>query len=328
MKKQIMSVLGVCVLPVLLFAVFSSVTGGFGIHSLRIILSQCMIPVTMGLAMAVVMQAGLMDFSPGVRVVFGAATGAVLAGRFGVAGLFAGCFLGAMAGGVVIALLYRYLKIPSMVVSMGVVLVMEVMGYKLSEAAGSSGILKVTNEISEWGSYPNNIILTLIACVIFYFVMYHTKIGCLIKAAGNDEVMLKHMGVDTDKVKFKAFIISGIFCTFGAVLQICYSASVSIQTGMVTMNMVFKPMMGVLIGLQLIRLWDNMPLMVFIGELTIAIIFNGFIAMGLTDNIQNMVLGAFLLIVMGISQNSEGFAEMKRKKEVRKQGPGTQQAEA
>lgn len=319
MQKRIMSIFGIFALPALMFFIFYFLSNGFGFHSIRVILSQCMIPVTMGLAMAMVMQAGLMDFSPGARVVLGAALGAVFADKFGMAGLIIGCFIGAMIGGVIIALLYRYLRIPSMVVSLGVVLVLEVVSYKISEMGGSAGALKVTNELSKAGSYPNNIIISAIACVVFYIIMYKTKLGCLIKAVGNDEVMVKSMGVNTDHVKFKAFVISGVFCIFGAVLQICYAGTVTLQTGMVTMNMVFKPMMGVMIGLQLIRLFDNMPLMIFIGELTIAIIFNGFISLGLTDNIQNIILGAFLLIVMGISQNNGRFADIRRRRMVKKQ---------
>ncbi len=130
--------------------------------------------------------------------------------------------------------------------------------------------------------------------------------------------MLKGLGVNVDSVKFKAFAASGIFCFMGALQQLCYSGTVSATTGMGTMDMVFKPMMGVLIAMQLVRLVDNMPLMIVIGEVVIAIVFNGFIAMGLTDNIQNIVLGGFLLVVMGVSENSSRIVEYRRRHNIRK----------
>jgi ribose transport system permease protein len=74
---------------------------------------------------------------------------------------------------------------------------------------------------------------------------------------------------------------------------------------MVTMAMIFKPIIGVLIGMQLIKLVDNLGFAILIGELSISIIFNGFIALGLTDTVQNIVLGIFLIAVMTISANAK-----------------------
>lgn len=102
-------------------------------------------------------------------------------------------------------------------------------------------------------------------------------------------------------------------------MQICYAGTVQAVTNMGTMTMVFKPMMGVLIALELIKIFNNMPLMIFVGEIVIQTVFNGFIAMGWTDNIQNIVLGVFLLIVMGVSGNTGRMAEAKRKRAVRKE---------
>lgn len=319
MKKKVISCAGIFALPAVLFLFFSLVCDGFGLHTLQIVISQSIIPTILGLAMALVMLCGLMDFSAGARVILGSAVGALLAPRFGVAGFLAGCILGAFAGGLLIAFLYRFLRIPSMVVSMGVVLVMEVVSYKLAELGGLTGAVKISSEIAALGGWPKNLFIIIIAAVIYYLIQYKTSTGCRIMACGNDEVMLKNMGVNTGRLKFTAFALSGIFCAFGAVVQSCYSGQVTVAIGMVSMSMVFKPMMGVLIGMQLLKLVDNMPLMIFLGELTIAIIFNGFIALGLTDNLQNIVLGVFLLVVLGISGNTGNIAEFRRKRAVRRQ---------
>jgi len=323
MNRKVLNIAGICILPFLTFLIFYFVADGFGMHTIKIILSQSMIPITLGLAMGCVMPAGLMDFSPGARVLLGAVIGGICAEHWRVPGLILGCFAGAMIGGFIIALLYRYLRIPSMVVSLGVVLVMEAVTDRIAKAFGGSTTVKISSELAEFTSYPNNIVITVLACVIFYYIYYKTKLGYLINATGNDEALLKGIGVKVESVKFKAFAVSGIFCFFGAMQQLCYSGSVAATTGMGTMNMVFKPMMGVLIAMQLIRLINNMPIMIIIGEIVIATIFNGFIALGLTDNIQNIVLGVFLLIVMGISENSSRFIEYRRKQEVRRKASPT-----
>lgn len=319
MDKRVTKIIGICILPFLVFFVFFFLADGFGFHTIPIILSQSMIPTTLGLAMACIMPAGLMDFSPGARMIFGAIVGGLMGQHMGIPGLVIGSFIGAMAGGIVIALLYRYLRIPSMVVSLGVVLVMEALSDRVGNIFGGSATIKISSEIAGFANYPKNIIFVVAACLIFYYISYKTKLGCLIQATGNDEAMLKSMGVNVESVKFKAFALSGIFCFVAAMLQICYSGTVQALTNMSTMSMVFKPMMGVLIAMQLVKICDNMPLMIFIGELVIQTVFNGFIAMGWTDNIQNIVLGAFLILVLGISENMERIAESGRKKKVRKE---------
>lgn len=319
MNKRLTNIVGVCVLPFLVFFIFYFAADGFGFHTIPIIISQCMVPTTLGFAMACVMPAGLMDFSPGARLILGAIAGGLMGNVCGIPGLIIGSFIGAMAGGILIALLYRYLRIPSMVVSLGVVLIMEAFTERLAMGVGGASIVKIPERLSSIASYPNNVILTLIAGLILYYILYKTKLGCQINAVGNDEALLKNMGVNVETVKFKAFAVSGIFCFFAAMMQICYSGSVQSVVSMGTMTMVFKPMMGVLIALQLIKLFNNMPLMIFVGELVIQTVFNGFIALGLTDSIQNIILGFFLLVVMGVSENSSRVTEMMRRNKVRKQ---------
>ena len=318
MSSRITKIAGICILPFLVFFVFFFLADGFGFHTVPIIISQSMIPTTLGLAMACVMPAGLMDFSPGARMIFGALCGGMLGTAWGIPGLLIGSFAGAMVGGIVIALLYRFLRIPSMVVSLGVVLVLEAFGDRFASWVSGSATINIPGSLSSIGAYPKNVVVCLIASLLFYYISYKTKLGCLISAVGNDEAMLKNMGTDVDSVKFKAFAVSGIFCFFAAVLQICYSGTVTSMTSMSTMSMVFKPMMGVLIAMELIKIFDCMPLMIFVGEVVIQTVFNGFIAMGWTDNIQNIILGLFLIIVLGVSENMENINEWRRKRGVRR----------
>jgi ribose transport system permease protein len=318
MKQKITKIFLIILLPVAVFCIFFFAADGFGFHTLPIIISQSMIPTVLGCAMACLMPAGLMDFSPGARMLFGAVLGGICGMKGGIPGFLLGCFIGSMAGGIVIALLYRYLKIPSMVVSLGMVLFLEAFTDRVANATAGAAVVNIDASISSIATYPKNIIYCAIACVLLYYIMYKTKLGCMISAVGNDEALLKSMGVNVDSVKFKAFVLSGLFVFFAAILQICFSGNVQAVTGMGTMTMVFKPMMGVLIAMELVKIYNNMPLMIFIGELTIQTVFNGFIAFGFSDNIQNIVLGAFLIVVLGISENRENMEEWSRRRKVRK----------
>ena len=298
MKRKAMGLTAIFAIPVILYLLFSFIAEGFGVHSLPIVLSQCAIPLLIGFGIFITMQAGMFDFSVGVRVVFAALLGASLEPVFGAVGILVGSIAGGVIGGVVIGLLYRYLKVPSMVIALGFVLVFEVIGAKI---AGVSGFLKVSLKAAKIGSYPTNLVIALVACVLLYIIVYKSKIGTQIKAVGNDEKLAMNVGLNTDHIKFMSWVISGVFCGLGGISQACYSLSVTAQIGLVTMNMIFKPLIGVLIGVQLVRMWDNLPVLIFVGELIVSIIFNGFIALGLSDVEQNIVLGIFLIVVMAFS---------------------------
>ncbi len=305
MGKNLINVMKLLLLPAGLFLIFSLVAPGFGVHSLSIVFSQSVTLVVLGLGLSLLMSAELMDFSMGARTVFAAILGGIMSQGLGVTGLLLGCFIGAMFGALLMAIVYHYLKIPVMVVSLGIVMIYEVLGAKLT---GSSGYLRLSSDIYKIGTYPNNIIILILAGILCYMIYYKMGIGCHITAVGNDEKMCKNVGVDAARVKFIAILLTGLFCAIAAVLTICYSGAITASTDMGTMGLIFKPIMCVIIGRQMRKTVDNMPLLILIGSLCISIIFNGFIAMGLPDALQDIVLGLFLVIVMGYSSEAKRIA--------------------
>jgi ribose transport system permease protein len=310
MGRNFKNIIKLLMLPVGLFLIFSIIAPGFGFHSIPVILSQSIVAVVIGFGLSLLMNAELMDFSMGARTVFAAILGGILSQSMGIPGLLLGCLAGALFGALLMAILYQYLKIPVMVVSLGIVMIYEVLGAKLT---GSSGYLRIDSEIYKIGSYPNNIIILVLSGVLCYVLYYKMKIGCHITAVGNDERMCKNVGIKAAKVKFTAIMLTGLFCAIAAVLTICYSGAITASTGMGTMGVIFKPIMCVIIGRQMRKTLDNMPLLILIGGLCISIIFNGFIAIGLPDALQDIVLGVFLIAVMGYSSNSEKVSNLYRR---------------
>ena len=296
MKKNVWNVIRLLGMPVILYGIFCLLAKGFGLHSLPVVISQSMIPTMMGLGLYQVMNADLMDLSMGARTMFAAIIGGLLAQNGGVAGLIAGCFLGGFLVSVVMAVLYRYLRIPAMVISLGIILIFEVAGAKM---VGSSGYLRIAPEEYFIASYPLNVVIVAAAAAFAYFLNYRTRIGTYITAVGNDEKMCKNVGINPERVKFQAITLTGIFCSLAALLYICYSGSITAATEMASMSMVFRPIMCVILGRYMRKYLDCMPLLIFIGGLSITIIFNGFLAMGFSEAIQDIVLGVFLIAILG-----------------------------
>ncbi|MFR8317678.1 MAG: ABC transporter permease [Catenibacillus sp.] len=310
MSNKIWKIAGVFVIPVLLFIIFWILAPGFGLHSLYVIVSQSVIPVIMGLGMAFGMAAGIFDLSTGSRVIVCAAFGGFLSQYFGLAGLIAGSLIAGLLVGAVMGLCHNLFRIPSLVLSLGFVMLLEVLTYTVM---GSHSFIQISGDIAFLGKAPYNYMVCLVMMIIFYMIYYRTQFCYHVRVVGNNELLAKNMGIKPGRINFGCYLVGGIFLGVVGVLQISYSNSVTGAINMSSLSMVFQPMMGVMIGMELLALIDNLALNILIGELCISIIFTGLIALGLPSTMQDVILGLFMIIVMAVSANREKAEHIFRK---------------
>ncbi len=294
----------VIALPVALFLVFTLSAPGFGTRSLTLVLRQALIPSMMGFGMAFGQTCGIFDLSVGTRTILAATMGGVMGNAYGIPGIVIGSLIGGVAAAVLMGVLHNLLRLPSLVLSMGFVLVFEIVSSKIM---GTSAMVSISSQLAILGKTPWCFIITAAGAVVFYLLYYHTKFSYHVRVVGNNELLARSMGLNIKKTNFMCFLIGGFFIGIVGVLQLCYSNSVSATISMGSMSMVFKPMMGVMIAMELLKLCDNFALDILVGEVCISIIFNGLIALGLPDTMQDVVLGLFMMLVMAVSANRGVF---------------------
>lgn len=262
---------------------------------------QSLIPTLTAYAVAYGNIAGLFDFTIGARVVVSALVGGLLSMRFGMAGLIVGSFGSALIMAFVTGILNNALKIPSLVLTMGLTMIYEVIGAKL---AGSYGYVQLDGAYTYLGSAPWIIILFLLSGLVFFFILNNTEFSYHMQAVGSDEVVARNAGIKVGKVKLKTFVYGGLFIGMASLLTISQSGSVGAQTNLGSVTVVFKPLISILLALVLKRIC-NLTIGIFIAQFTLNIIFIGLIALGMPDTAQNVFLGIFLLLVMIIFNNSD-----------------------
>ena len=151
-----------------------------------------------------------------------------------------------------------------------------------------------------FGKMPGNLILAVVAFIIAYLILNYTKIGTYTYAIGSNEFVAKNMGINVNKYKVLAFVISGAFLGIMAVLTISYGSSMVAVTGMASMSRNFVPTMGCFFGMAFKKY--GIPLQaIIIGEFVINIIFYGFIALGAPTAIQDVITGLALLIIITLT---------------------------
>lgn len=303
MKKLLLKTVKTLSLPVIVYCLFLLVCYDrfSNWNCIYTIFLQSLIPTITAYAVAYGNICGLFDFTIGARVVISALVGGIMSQFFGMAGLIIGAFGSALLVAAITGALNGVLRIPSLVLTMGLTMIYEIVGVKL---AGSYGYIQLERAYSYLGSAPYIIILFLVSAAGFYFIFNNTEFSYHMRAVGSNEAVAKSTGIHVDRVKFKTFLYGGLFIGMTAMLTISQSGSVGAQSNLGSVTVVFKPLISILLALVLQRIC-NLTVGIFISQLTLTIIFIGLIALGMPDTSQNVVLGVFLLLVMIFFNNSE-----------------------
>ena len=247
-----------------------------------------------GLYFIVVM--GLFDFAVGANVVLSSIVGVILSKHFGYAGFILGCLGCGTLIGFLIGMIYNNLNVPSMIVTVGLMLIFESIAVYVA-----GGVKQTLDEgLRFFSGAPGNIILAVLAFLLMYFILNYTKIGTYCSAIGSNEFVAKNMGINVRKYKLIGFMLLHFFVGIMAILTVSYGTTMTALTGMSTMSRNFQPLMGTFFGVAFRKY--NMPITaIVIGEFIISIIFNGFVALGAPTTIQNVVTGAALLIIVTLT---------------------------
>ena len=290
--------IGLVVLSWLIFKILTP--HNFGSFSNMLNYFQASLIATVGaVGFYFVMVMGMFDFSIGANIMLSAIVGCVFATRFnmGYLGLIIGCVLTGAIVGILNGIFYVKLRIPSMIVTTGLALIYESIANYI--AGGVEQTLPAN--IRAFGQMPWDIILALVAfCAVAYIFLNYTKIGTYTYAIGSDEFVAKNMGINVNKYKVLAFILSGAFLGVMAILTISYGSSMVAVTGMASMSRNFVPTMGCFFGLAFKKYGMPLPAII-IGEFVINIIFFGFIALGAPTAIQDVITGLALLIIITVT---------------------------
>ncbi len=287
-------------LVVLSWAIFKILTpDNFGSPENLLAYFQASLIATVGaIGFYFVMDMGLFDFSIGANIILSAVVGCQLATTFelGYFGLILGCIVTGALVGLCNGVFYVRLRIPSMIVTAGLALIYESIANYMAGGVGQT----LPSDMRGLGQMPGNIILAVLCFVIAYLMLNYTKFGTYTYAIGSNEFVAKNMGINVDRYKVYAFILSGAFFGAMAILTISYGSSIVAVTGMQSMSRNFIPTMGCFFGLAFMRY--GIPLQaIILGEFIVNIIFFGFISLGAPTAIQDMISGLALLVIITLT---------------------------
>jgi ribose/xylose/arabinose/galactoside ABC-type transport system permease subunit len=300
-------------LPVVVYLVFLVIGNGrFGsAPSMIVIARQSVMPILISFALACNMSVGMWDFSAGAVVVVSAIVGGNLTKMtgLGIPGLIVFCVLTAVILSAFTGVLYNVMKVPSMVLTIGLVLVYETVTFLIFDGNGAL----ISGAITKLAKSPYCFVVLAVMFGIFYLIFNYTPFGHNVRALGNGQLIARNAGLNPGRTKFISFVFGGIFLGMAAVMLISMKGMVKASGSMATVSTVFDAMMGIFIGLFLTK-YCNLAFGVFIGAFTMKMLNAGLIAVGLSSTVRDITSGLFLLLILGISSNQGRISEFRAKR--------------
>ena len=174
-----------CAMLLFFYGIFKILTpSNFGsLSNLYTYLQSSIIYSVGGCGLYFIVVMGLFDFAVGSNIVLSSIVGVILSQRFGYIGFIVGCLGCGTLIGLHIGTLYNKLNVPSMIVTVGLMLIFE------SVAVFVAGGVKQTlaPELRFFSGAPGNIILAGLAFALMWFILNYTKIGTSCNAFGSNE---------------------------------------------------------------------------------------------------------------------------------------------
>lgn len=155
-------------------------------------------------------------------------------------------------------------------------------------------------------SFKVSLIILVIFVVIVFFVFEKTKFGYYCKSMGENERTVKAIGINTNKIRFICFCISGFMAgVFGFILLGKVSGASSTLCNMMEMKIQMAIFLG---GILVTGGFSSKLFKAIIGSFTIVIIENGLVSCGVATSPSEIIEGILLIVILCVTIYSNKMA--------------------
>lgn len=285
------------------FMVFVFFPRNVGLSTLGNIMFQAVAPATLAWGVLFNQKVGNWNFAVGATAMAAAIFGGRIAVRLnmGIAGVVLFCIILGILLGALNGITYVILKVPTVIVSLGICLVLEGLS---SIAYGGEGIM-LPDEYVRLNFWPAQIIFGLCTMVLAFVMYNYLPLGYHIRAVGNGPSIAAQKGINAFRVKVLAMIVGGLFAgLYGAVTLGTTGVYRTVTSSMGTMGTCFDAMMCCYVATCLERS-SNLVVSVYIGAVTLRLLKLFLMLAGTQSYYDQIFVAVFILIFLSISTRSE-----------------------
>ena len=319
-KKLIKNILMSIAIPAVVYVFFfvlCNVTGhaGFGVGAdFKTIVYTTIYTGMIALAMSINLTSGRFDFAVGATLV--AAT--ILGGNFasnmgwGAIGLLVSVAVCGAIIGLISGLAYVLLKLPPMVVSLGLAMLYEAAGYIVNKHNGIRLIGKT--KILVWATPPQSIIILVVVCAVMIIVWDYTKFGYERSALASGQKISTDTGINENKNAVICYVIAGLLLGVAGTVYLSKYGVMTPETGLSSSSYFMSAFLPMFLGGTISR-YNSHSVGIFLGALTQAFLTSGMTWMNVSSSWMTVINGVIVMLYLIYTSNSYKLVEAKMFKE-------------
>ena len=289
----------------LFFYILGNATGhpGFGVgEDLKTIIYGAVYASLIAHAMSINLQTGRFDFAMGATLVLSAILGGLLTQSLNLGPVM--MLLIIMMTGIVIGLIsgvvYVTLALPPMVISIGLAMIYEAIGFMVS----SKGVNLIgKSNLLIFARLPFNMIVMTTVLIVLVIVYDYTKIGYNRKALRGGQKIAVDVGVNEKSNAIWCYAIAGALLALASVVFLSKFGKVAPSTGLNSSYYFMSAFLPMFIGAALAK-YSSLPIAIFMGGIVQACLDSGLARMKVSTSLNTVINGlivcAFLIYAANV----------------------------
>jgi ribose/xylose/arabinose/galactoside ABC-type transport system permease subunit len=207
-------------------------------------------------------------------------------------GLLTGAVVGYVNG-----MLTTRAKIPSFLVTLGT---LSVVGGLALTVTGTRAVVVTNPELFQFFGgqvfgIPSQILWTIVALAVGIYLLHLSSFGRKIHAVGGNVTAARYSGINTDKVKRTAFVLTGLLAGLAGVVLTAQAQAARPSFGSgIELDVIAAVILG---GTSLFGGRGTMY-GTLVGSLLIGALNNGLVLLGVAPTIQTMIKGAIIILAV------------------------------
>ena len=294
----------------LFFMILCNATGhsGFGVgNDLTTIIYNAVYAGLVAQAMAINVTTGRFDFAIGANLVLSTILGGNIALRlgWGPIGLLLFVVLISTVVGLVSGTVYVTLKLPPMVVSVGLAMIYEAIAFMFNSA---KGVKMIGNKMLVFARTGNSLILTAVVLVLLVIAYDYTKIGYNRRALQGGQKIAVDVGIREKNNAVYCYIIAGVMMGLAGCVYLSKNGVLAPETGLGSSSYFMSAFLPMFIG-GIFAKYSSYPVAIFMGAVVQAMITSGLQRLGVSNSWQTVLNGLIVCAFLIYSSNSYKLVE-------------------
>lgn len=319
LSKNLVMSLWMPVTVYIFFVVVTAANGktGFGVDSdLMIILRNTVISGFIALALSYNLTSGRFDFSVGSILILSTIIGANIALSLEAGPVFmlvvtmiVGAILGTISG-----LAYVLLRLSPIVVSIGVAMIYEAVGFLINDGSGIRIINKP--DLLIFAQQPYISYLAIVVAIILVVLLNYTKFGFDTNSLRSGQAIAVNIGVNEKLNTLICYLIAGALMGAAGIINLSILGSMAPKLGLGSVAYIMNAFLPMFIGMALAKYSDR-NIGIVIGAFVQACIISGFANLGFSTSLKSVLNAVIVLLFLLYTSNSYKIAEFQTMKEKR-----------